>query len=347
MARAIWSGVLSFGLVAVPVRLYSATEDHEPTFHQFEQGTSDRIRYQRINERTGKEVNYSDIVRGADLGGGRYVILDQKELDSVAPGQSRSMDVKKFVDLEEIDPIYFEKAYFLGPGSDETRKTYALLRDAMAESRKVAIASFVMRGKEYIAAVRADGELLVLETLFFADEVRNPRDQIENLPGRVGASPQEVRMATQLIGAMSGPWKPSDYRDTYTDRVNKLIDAKKNNKEITPASVAPQPTNVTSLVDALQASLDATKTSRSGGKTRAAPDRTKAGRPASARTATRKATSTKSSARSGSGGSARSGSGGSARSGGRSSGTGGRDGASKSAGRQGARTKSGARKGAA
>jgi DNA end-binding protein Ku len=122
--------------------------------------------------------------------------------------------------------------------------------------------------------VRADGELLVLETLFFADEVRNPRNQIENLPGRIGASPQELRMATELIGAMSGPWKPSDYRDTYTDRVNKLIAAKKNNKEITPASEAPQPTNVTSLMDALQASLDATKSGRSGRKSRGSADRT-------------------------------------------------------------------------
>jgi len=259
VARAIWSGVLSFGLVAVPVRLYSATEAHEPTFHQFEQGTSDRIRYQRINERTGAEVDYADIVRGADIGGGHYVLLDQKELDSVAPGQSRSLEVKTFVELAEIDPLYFNKAYYLGPGSEETSKTYALLRDAMADSGKVAIASFVMRGKEYLAAVRADGGLLVLQTLFFADEVRNPHDQIENLPGKVSASPQELRMAAQLIQAMTGPWQPSDYRDAYTDRVSKLIDAKRNNEEITPASEAPQPTNVTSLVDALQASLDAAK----------------------------------------------------------------------------------------
>jgi DNA end-binding protein Ku len=266
VARAIWSGVLSFGLVAVPVRLYSATDAHEPTFHQFEQGTSDRIRYQRVNERTGSEVDYSDIVRGADVGGGHYVILAQKELDSVAPGQSRSLDVKTFVDLADIDPLYFNKAYFLGPGSDETKKTYALLRDAMADSGKVAIASFVMRGKEYLAAVRADGALLVLETLFFADEVRDPHDEIENLPGRARASAQEARLATQLIEAMSGPWRPSDYRDSYTDRVNQLIEAKKNNEEVTPASQAPQPTSATNLMDALQASLEAAKAGGSGGK---------------------------------------------------------------------------------
>ncbi len=343
MARAIWSGVLSFGLVAVPVRLYSATDAHEPTFHQFEEGTSDRIRYQRINERTGAEVAYSDIVRGADVGGGQYVILSQDDLDSVAPGQSRSLDVKTFVDLAEIDPIYFNKAYYLGPGSDETKKTYALLRDAMADSRRIAIASFVMRGKEYLAAVRADGDLLVLETLFFADEVRNPRDQIENLPGRVGASAAEQRMATQLIRAMSTPWQPSRYRDTYTDRVNKLIKAKKNDEEITPASKAPRPTNVRSLMDALQASLDATKAGGSDGKSRAAAGRTTGRRPASPRTggaAAGKATSTRSASSTRTGSPARS-----ASSGGSSGGAGGRRG--KTAGQRTAAKKATARRGAA
>src|SRR5216684_917329 len=125
MARAIWSGVLSFGLVSVPVQLYSATEAHEPTFHQFEKGTSDRIRYQRVNERTGEEVDYADIVRGADTGGGSYVMLSQDELDSVAPGQSRSLEVLAFVDLKDVDPIYFNKSYYLAPGGEETKKTYA------------------------------------------------------------------------------------------------------------------------------------------------------------------------------------------------------------------------------
>ena len=173
MARAIWSGVLSFGLVAIPVELYSATEAHRPVFHQFEEGTADRIRYQRVNERTGDEVGYANVVKGADIGGGNYVMLDQDELDSVAPGRSRSLDIHTFVDLDEIDAIYFDKTYFLGPGK-EAAKPYALLRDAMEHSGKAAIASFVMRGKEYLAAVRADGGLLALETLFFADEVPGP-----------------------------------------------------------------------------------------------------------------------------------------------------------------------------
>ena len=234
MARAIWSGVLTFGLVSVPVELYSATETHGPEFHQFEKGTADRIRYQRVNERTTDEVEYSDIVKGAETGGGHYVMLDQEELDSVAPGRSRSMEIHTFVDLDDIDRIYFNKTYYLGPRGEETGKVYALLRAAMGDSDKAAIASFVMRGKEYLAAVRADGDLLALETLFFADEVREPHQQIGNLPGQVKLTRQELRMARQLIESMTGPWQPSDYRDTYTDRVNDLIKAKKTTRSSSP-----------------------------------------------------------------------------------------------------------------
>lgn len=259
MARAIWSGMISFGLVSIPVELYSATQAHEPTFHQFEKGTTDRIRYQRVNERTGHEVDYADIVKGADIGGGDYVLLDQDELDSVAPGRSRSLDIHAFVDLGEIDPIYFSKTYFLGPGNDDATKAYALLRDAMADSGMAAIASLVMRSKEYLAALRADGDVLALETLFFADEIRDPHDEIDNLPGRVTLSAQERRMAGQLIASLSGPWKPEDYRDTYTDRVNDLIDAKKHSKEFQPADEPPAATKVTDLTQALRASLDAAK----------------------------------------------------------------------------------------
>ena len=258
MARAIWSGVLSFGLVSVPVELYTATKAHGPVFHQFEEGTADRIRYQRVNERTGDEAEYSDIVKGADVGGD-YVLLDQDELDSVAPGRSRLMDIHTFVDTGDIDPLYFNKAYFLGPGGDETGKLYALLREAMEKAGKAAIASFVMRGREYLAAVRADRDILVLETLFFADEVRDPAQQISDLPGRVKLSRQELSMARQLIEAMSGPWKPTDYRDTYTDRVNDLIEAKKHKKKVKLAQEAPAATNVVDLSEALQSSVEAAR----------------------------------------------------------------------------------------
>jgi len=245
--------------------LYSATEAHRPAFHEFENGTTDRIRYQRVNERTGAEVEYSDVVKGADSGDGNYVLLDQDELDSVAPGRSRLLEIHTFVDLQDIDPIYFNKTYFLGPGPEETKKAYALLREAIQGSGKAAIATFVIRGKEYLAAVRAGDGLLVLETLFFADEVRDPHRQIDDLPGQVKLSAQELRMARLLVDAMSGPWKPSDYRDSYTDRVNELIEAKKHKKDYQFAGQAPAATSAADLSEALRASLAAAGEARRHG----------------------------------------------------------------------------------
>jgi DNA end-binding protein Ku len=262
MARAVWSGVISFGLVSVPVGLYTATEEHEPTFHQFQEGSSDRIRYKRVNERTGKEVDYSDIAKGADVGGGHYVMLTDDDLSSVAPGRSRSLDIERFVDLDEIDPVYFSKSYYLAPGSDETKKTYALLREAMASSNKAAVGTFVMHGKEHLAAIRAAGPVLVLETLFFADEVRDPKAELDGVPSRGKFRGEEMAMATQLIETMSGPWRPKDYHDTYTDRVNELIKSKNTGEEFEPSDAAPDATNVVDLMDALQRSVDAARAGR-------------------------------------------------------------------------------------
>jgi DNA end-binding protein Ku len=281
MARPIWTGVISFGLVSVPVRLYSATHEHEVSFHQFEKGTSDRIRYRRVNERTGKEVEYEDIVKGADVGGGNYVMLDPDELDAVAPGRSRALDIHAFVDLDDIDPIYYQKTYFLAPGSEETAKTYALLRDAMTKANRAAIGTLVMRNKEYLTAIRPQDDLLVLETMFFADEVRDPHEELDDLPGKARPRPQELKMATQLIDSMSGPWQPTDYRDTYTDRVKELIDAKKEGAEITLAEQAPEATEVTDLMEVLRRSVEAAKSSR------------KPAKKAAKKTAVKKATGTK------------------------------------------------------
>jgi DNA end-binding protein Ku len=263
MARPIWTGVISFGLVSVPVKLYSATQEHEVSFHQFQKGTSDRIRYRRVNERTGKEVDYENIVKGADVGDGKYVMLDPDELDAVAPGRSRALEIHSFVDLDEVDPIFFQKSYYLAPGSEETRKTYVLLRDAMADANRAAIGTLVMRGKEYLAGIRASGDLMVLETMFFADEVRDPHDEIDDLPGKLKLRPKELDMAAQLVDSMTAPWDPSDYRDTYTDRVNDLIAAKKNDAEVTVAEPAPEATNVTDLMEVLRRSVEAAK-ERSG-----------------------------------------------------------------------------------
>lgn len=255
MARAIWSGSINFGLVSIPVAMYSATEDHTVHFHQFQRGTADRIRYQRINERTGKEVDYADIVKGAEVGGGDYVIVEPEELDAIAPGRSRTLDITRFVDLNEIDPVYFQKTYWLAPTSEEYTRPYALLREAMARANRAGIATFVMRGKEYLAAIRADDGALALHTLFFADEIRNPADELDNLPEQAPTSGKELDMAKTLIESLSGPWQPQDYHDTYTERVERLIDDKRRGGEVVAEAEPPVPTEMSDLLEALQRSI--------------------------------------------------------------------------------------------
>jgi DNA end-binding protein Ku len=259
MARGVWSGVISFGLVSVPVGLFTATEEHEPSFHQFAGGGTDRIRYKRVNERTGREVHFSDIVKGVDVGGGKYVMVTDDELEQVAPGRSRALEISGFVDLDDIDPIYFNKAYYLAPAGAENKKTYALLRDAMADTNRAGIATFVMHGKQHLAAIRASGNILVLETLLFADEVRDAKKMLDNLPGKTSFSKGELAMATQLIKSMDETWKPEQYRDTYTDRINDLIEAKRKGNDVEIADEAPGPTNVVDLFEALRRSVDSAR----------------------------------------------------------------------------------------
>jgi DNA end-binding protein Ku len=307
MARPIWTGAITFGLVSVPVRLYSATHEHEVSFHQFEKDTTDRIRYKRVNERTGKEVDYDDIVKGADVGGGKYVMLDADELDSVAPGRSRSLQIDRFVDLGDIDPIYYQKTYYLGPGGEDTAKVYGLLRDAMTDANRAAIGTLVMRGKEYLAAIRAEGNLLVLQTMYFADEVRDPEDEIEGLPRKGAAKKSELSMAQQLIDSMAGAWKPADFRDTYTDRVHKLIEQKKAGEEVTVSEPAPEPTNVTDLFDVLKRSVEnaqkqrgkssSSSSSSSSSRSTSPAKKTAAKKTAATKTAAKKAPAKKAAAR--------------------------------------------------
>ncbi|MDQ3154584.1 MAG: Ku protein [Actinomycetota bacterium] len=270
MARAIWTGAINFGLVTIPVGLYSATEDHTVHFHQLERGTSDRIRYRRVNERTGDEVDYSDIVKARDVGGGEYVVVEQQELADIAPGRSRSIDITTFVDLDEVDPIFFQKTYWLAPAGEQYGRAYGLLRQALAKSNRAGIATFVMRGREYLTAIRADEKLLALETLFFADEIRDPATQLASLPDSGPSRGKELDMATTLIESMSGPWEPEGYRDTYTERVEQLVADKQAGRETVTAAEPRSATEVDDLLDALRHSVESARTGRkSGGK----PDR--------------------------------------------------------------------------
>ena len=260
MARAIWTGSIAFGLVSIPVGVYSATDDHTIHFHQFQRGTSDRVRNKRVNERTGREVEFDDIVKGADVGDGEHVVVEPDELDSVAPGRSRSLDISDFVDLDEIDPIYFNRTYWLAPTGEEYARPYALLRQAMNATNRAAIGTFVMRGKEYLAAIRADGDVLALQTLYFADEVRDPAEleQRARQAGQ-GRPDKELDMATGLIESMSAPWRPEQYRDSYRDRVRKLIEDKRQGREIVVESEPAEPTGMSDLLEALQRSVEAAR----------------------------------------------------------------------------------------
>jgi DNA end-binding protein Ku len=255
MARAIWTGSINFGLVTVPVELYSATADHTVGFRQFERGTSDRIRYRRVNERTGDEVDFGDIVKGYELDDGDYVLIEPDELDEVAPGRSRTLDIEAFVDLDEVDPIYFQKTYWLAPAKEEFNRAYGLLLEAMSKSHKAGIATFAMRGKEHIAAVRAGDRVLSLTVLHFADDIREPSRELGKLPPKATAKAKELEMAVSLIDSMTDEWDPGQYHDTYTERVEKLIADKKAGRTVTPEEEPTGPTKVVDLFDALSKSV--------------------------------------------------------------------------------------------
>lgn len=255
MARSIWTGFLTFGLVSVPVGLFPATEDRGVHFNQLQAGTSDRIRYRKVNERTGEEVDNSEIVRGYDLGGGEYVIVTSDELRDVAPGRSETIEIRDFVDLREIDPIYFQRTYYLGPRGKGADHAYALLRKAMADTDRVGIATFVMRDKEYLVAVRPTSDVLALETMYFADEVRSAREELDSLPTDEPFAERELDTARRLVESLTVPWEPQSYEDTYRARVQDLIEQKRAGRVVVTEGERPR-ANVVNLMEALQASLE-------------------------------------------------------------------------------------------
>ncbi|MFF8775451.1 Ku protein, partial [Kitasatospora sp. NPDC015120] len=260
MARPVWTGVLSFGLVSVPVALYTATSSHDVRFHQLQRGTSDRVRNKRVNERTNEEVEFSEIVKGYEVAEGEYVIVEPDELEQISPGRSRTIDIAGFVDLSAVDPIFFDKTYYLGPRGKEYQKVYALLVEALEHAGKAGLAMFAMRGKEYLTAVRSENGLLELHTMHFADEVRDARTEVGDLPEKVKLSAQEIKTAEQLIGMLAIDWKPEEWHDTYEEQVKKLVEDKLAGREIAVSTgPAPEATNVIDLMDALRRSLDSAR----------------------------------------------------------------------------------------
>jgi DNA end-binding protein Ku len=260
MARAIWSGSISFGLLNVPVKLYSAVSKQTVRFRELRAEDGSRIRHRRVAEDDGQEVPYEEIVKGYEVSPDRYVVLTKEELAELDPKKTRAIEIEDFVDLDEIDPIYFEHPYYLGPDKG-AGKAYALLVKAMSESNKVAIGRFVLRNKEHLAAIRPMNGVLTLATMRFPDEV-TPPDEIEELPDTETGKPQkkELEMAQALIDQLSSDFRPENYRDEYREELLSLIERKAEGKEVVvKEGEEPKPTKAPDLMAALEESLAAVK----------------------------------------------------------------------------------------
>ena len=259
MARAIWSGAISFGLVNVPVKLYTATSPKSVRFHQLSAKTGARIKQKRVDSSTGEEVAYEDIVKGYEITPDRYVMIEPDELEALDPRATRTIDIEEFVDLSEIDPIYYDHNYYLAPTAGGA-KAYRLLLDAMRDSGKIGLGRVVIRSKQQLCALRPTGQVLALTTMLFGDEVLSP-DRLDELDDIAGAeaSERELRMAEQLIASLSADFEPEKFRDEYRERVLELIERKAAGEELTPAPEAPEPVAAPDLMAALEASLAAVR----------------------------------------------------------------------------------------
>jgi DNA end-binding protein Ku len=253
--RTMWKGAISFGLVTIPVRMYGATEEKTLRFHQLHGPDGGRIRYKRVCALDGEEVEYRDIVKGYEYEKDHYVTLTQEELDAVPVASSRSIEIEQFVEADEIDPIYFQRSYYLAP-EPTGLKAYQLLREAMSDQDKVAIAKIAFRDKEHLATLRLRDKVLVLETMYWPDEIRAP--EFEELDGETQVRPQEVKMAQSLIDGLTDSFRPEDYQDSYRAALEELVEAKVQGQEITQVE-APEPSKVVDLMEALRASVEAAK----------------------------------------------------------------------------------------
>jgi DNA end-binding protein Ku len=259
MARAIWSGSISFGLVSVPVKAYAAVRDHSVHFNQLERKTGARINYKKVSDKTGKEVSSDDIESGYEIASGKYVVVEDDELAKLRPRTSRTIDISDFVELARIDPIYYERTYWLGPDGEAAERPYRLLLAAMEAEGKAGIGTVVMRKKQYLAAIRPLDGAMAMSTMRFADEVV-PQDDVDALPGKgADPDPKELKLASQIIGSLATDWDPARYHDTYTEELKSLIEAKAKGEKIVVEEEAPAEANVLDLMAALEASLAAAR----------------------------------------------------------------------------------------
>jgi DNA end-binding protein Ku len=297
MPRSIWTGAISFGLVTVPVKLYSAVNRKTVRFHQLSGKSGVRIAQKRVDPQSGDEVPYEDIVKGYELSPDRYVVVEPAELDTLQPKKTKTIEIEDFVELSQIDPIFYDHPYYLAPGPGGA-KPYRLLLEAMAETEKVAIARVVIRSKEQLVAIRAMGDVLEMATMLFADEI-SPPERLDELPDpkEVKTTKREVEVAKQLIGSLAGDFQPDKYHDTYREDVLALIERKAAGKEIAvqpeaEEEQAPAP----DLMSALKASLEAVRAHGDRENDGAAEPR-KAAKKAPAKKAAAKASASKASAK--------------------------------------------------
>jgi DNA end-binding protein Ku len=272
--RSIWKGAISFGLVTIPVRLYSATEEKDVSFHQVRRSDGSRIKYKRVAAVDGEEVAYGDIAKGYELPSGETVVLTDDDFKDLPLTTSKAIDVLQFVPLEEVDPIYFAKSYYLEPDKTGT-KPYVLLREALQDSGKVAIVKVALRNREALATLRVRDGVFVLETMLWPDEVRAP--DFGFLDEDVEVRPQELAMASSLIETLTGDFDPSQYTDSYREALQAVIDAKIEGREVVqPEGAQPTSGTVVDLMSALRASVEAAKKGQAAGARHAGSGTTKA-----------------------------------------------------------------------
>jgi DNA end-binding protein Ku len=261
MPRSIWTGAISFGLVTVPVKLYSAVNRKTVRFNQLNQKTGSRINQKRVDASTGEEVAYEDLVKGYEISPDRYVLIEPGELEAVEPKKTKTIDIEDFVDLEEIDPIFYDHPYYLAPAAGGA-KPYRLLLEAMRETNKVAIAKVVIRSKESLVAIRpiGDGDVLGMATMLFADEVVDP-ERIDDVPkaDEIETSDRELDIAKQLVESLASEFEPERYHDSYRESVLEMIEKKAAGEEIAVQPEAEEAAPVPDLMSALKASLDAVR----------------------------------------------------------------------------------------
>ncbi len=291
MPRSIWTGTISFGLVNVPVRAYTAVKDHDVHFHQLDARSGARIRNKRVSEKTGREVDADQIELGFEIRKGRYVTFDKDEVEDLKPASTRSVDITDFVALEEVDPIFYDRTYWLGPNGDEAKQAYGLLLAAMEDRQRVAIGTVVMRNRQRLAAIRPLDGALAMSTMRFADEVVDRAD-VDGVPDRrTKPAPKELKLATQIIDALASEWDPARYHDTFTEELKERILAKDRGDEVVDEEGAPPPSaDVVDLMEALEASVARAKEGgRAGRGTKRRPAKQAAKRtPSSRRTSKRK-----------------------------------------------------------